>query len=366
MIRYLRHWLQLVLILLIATPAQGQWVLDLTAGQVDYDAAAATAETPAATLGVRYADSGYWGYLTAGAPLQSDSPTWGAGGIGIRLPVFVASLDAGADLGAELYGYSDPVTEVTGGGGDFSAAPFVRLPIGSDVVAELTSGVRAIVTSFDTISDRRLLSESGASLTANVDPAVNLTVEGRLVYDGDAGYPRAGASASFLAGPATVSVGVGKWFNDLVDGSEWDVNGYLPVHRNIALTGTFAHIARDPVFWNQERQRWSLGISTSLGAPLRRPPLTVPAIRSSGSVEVRIPARSGAPAPAIGGDFSEWQPIPMRRDGNEWAVTLSLDPGVYRYAFQRADGGWFVPDSVAGKVDDGFGGEVATLVVSAQ
>jgi hypothetical protein len=37
---------------------------------------------------------------------------------------------------------------------------------------------------------------------------------------------------------------------------------------------------------------------------------------------------------------------------------------VYHYAFRSHTGQWFVPASVAGRRDDGFGGHIAILVVS--
>ena len=53
----------------------------------------------------------------------------------------------------------------------------------------------------------------------------------------------------------------------------------------------------------------------------------------------------------------------MERDGDQWTYTVALARGVYNYAFVGADGTWFVPESVAGRKDDGMGGHVAVLVV---
>ena len=54
----------------------------------------------------------------------------------------------------------------------------------------------------------------------------------------------------------------------------------------------------------------------------------------------------------------------MRREGDQWVIRIPLAAGVYNYAFRGSDGQWFVPASVPGRRDDGFGGHVAVLVVS--
>jgi hypothetical protein len=74
--------------------------------------------------------------------------------------------------------------------------------------------------------------------------------------------------------------------------------------------------------------------------------------------------RAAKGRPAIAGDFTGWKPVPMQRDGSRWTYMVKLEPGAYHYAFVAEDGTWFVPESVAGRQDDGMGGHVALLVVS--
>ena len=85
-------------------------------------------------------------------------------------------------------------------------------------------------------------------------------------------------------------------------------------------------------------------------------------------VKFEVLGYAGADAPAgtvsIAGDFNNWQPAPMEREGGDWIVRLPLSPGVYHYAFRAASGDWFVPPSTPGRRDDGMGGFVAVLVVS--
>jgi 1,4-alpha-glucan branching enzyme len=72
---------------------------------------------------------------------------------------------------------------------------------------------------------------------------------------------------------------------------------------------------------------------------------------------------SASSRPSIAGDFNEWKPAPMERDGDQWSYTVAVTRGVYNYAFVGADGSWFVPKDVPGRKDDGMGGYVAVLVV---
>jgi hypothetical protein len=118
----------------------------------------------------------------------------------------------------------------------------------------------------------------------------------------------------------------------------------------------------DPLYWNATRRTWSVGLTRSLG---RLAPVT-PLIHrpDSGGVLIRVPAGEvQGEGLFIAGDFNQWQPAPMHREGDAWVIRLPIAPGVYNYAFRSAKGDWFVPASVAGRRDDGMGGQVAVLVV---
>jgi hypothetical protein len=120
--------------------------------------------------------------------------------------------------------------------------------------------------------------------------------------------------------------------------------------------------APDPLYWNAVRRTWSVGVTTRLG---RGAPALLPAPRSEpGGVLIHISAADAPGADvSIAGDFNNWRPVPMQREGREWVIRLPLKAGVYHYAFRSAGGDWFVPASVAGRRDDGMGGQVAMLVV---
>jgi hypothetical protein len=136
----------------------------------------------------------------------------------------------------------------------------------------------------------------------------------------------------------------------------------VPLGQDAALWAGVQREAPDPLFWNSVRRTWSVGVTRRLG----RSALSVPVVTAPGVVVIRVPASDvddGA-ALSVAGDFTNWQPTPMRREGNEWVARFTLAAGIYRFAFRTGDGDWFVPSSIPGRRDDGFGGHVAVIVVS--
>ena len=66
----------------------------------------------------------------------------------------------------------------------------------------------------------------------------------------------------------------------------------------------------------------------------------------------------------IAGSFNDWDPkkTPMRKDGVNWTLTLSLPPGRYEYKFV-ADGQWMSDPEAKESVRNDFGGNNSILVV---
>ncbi len=64
----------------------------------------------------------------------------------------------------------------------------------------------------------------------------------------------------------------------------------------------------------------------------------------------------------VAGDFSEWQPLPMERDGAFWVARVRLPPGKYRVAVAVNQGQWRAPRNLA-RVRDDYGGEAGLLVI---
>jgi Glycogen recognition site of AMP-activated protein kinase len=76
-------------------------------------------------------------------------------------------------------------------------------------------------------------------------------------------------------------------------------------------------------------------------------------------LEVRAP---GASTVEVMGDFTNWSPVTLSRDGDVWRLTRALRPGPHRIAL-RVDGGeWTTPVNLP-RVTDDLGGVVGLMTV---
>ena len=66
----------------------------------------------------------------------------------------------------------------------------------------------------------------------------------------------------------------------------------------------------------------------------------------------------------LAGSFTSWEPRYLLNDAGEgvWTLLVPMEPGIHDYAFV-IDGGTWVPDPAAPRVDDGFGGENSRLAL---
>ena len=64
----------------------------------------------------------------------------------------------------------------------------------------------------------------------------------------------------------------------------------------------------------------------------------------------------------VAGDFSDWKPIPLVREGAFFVGRVRLGPGSYRVAVQVNDGAWRAPRNLA-RIRDDFGGEAGIVVI---
>jgi hypothetical protein len=79
-------------------------------------------------------------------------------------------------------------------------------------------------------------------------------------------------------------------------------------------------------------------------------------------VRIRVEAPDGARTVAVLGDFTLWDPIPMRRDGNEWVAEVDVPYGTHHYGF-LVDEEWYVPEDTQDVVPDEWGRLSAILVI---
>lgn len=356
----------------MGSAAAQEWTLDIYGGRVAYDLASSTVGEASALLGVRYRDPARrWLYLSSGIPFGSDDSLWGAAGAGTRLLESVGSVELGADLSAQGFLYRDPASSATGTGGILDLRPLAAVA-DDRVRLELRSGWVGYGNSIDTVSIRRGLHDSDLSLRFAPVPELRLTGTLRHVRGDEGDFTFGGGQVAVQAGPVQLWGSIGGWTSDLLPTTEWGAGASyrLDPRARTVLAASVRQDATDPVYWNRPRTRWSIGVSRSLGGPRGAEPLPrseagslVPEL-TDGTVRIRIPKTGSREPPAIAGDFTDWEPVPMSDDGDHWVAAFQLEPGVYRYAFRSSSGEWFVPEAVGTRRPDGFGGYVAVLVVS--
>jgi hypothetical protein len=348
-----------------ASAAYGQgWSADISAGRLVYDPVSANVETKNVIGGLRYdTRRDTWVYGAGAVPAGGESTFWIAGGTGGRLTLAAAPAiraTFGADVGAHGFSFHDRVVDDDGAGGTLEAIPFAHLSLGGGFV-EGRGGWRGQTLSFAGVRENRRVFETGAR--GGYGRTLRVEGDARWVHAIEGTYPFVGATVVYAGSRVDVWGQTGKWLATDLSESVWALGSGVSLGVRTSVWGSVRQEAPDPLYWNSTRRTWSIGLTQRLGriaAPL------VPVPRSqAGVVIVRL---SAADAPAgvvsIAGDFNNWQPAPMQREGEEWIVRLPLAAGIYNYAFRSANGDWFVPSSTPGRRDDGMGGFVAVLVVS--
>jgi hypothetical protein len=123
---------------------------------------------------------------------------------------------------------------------------------------------------------------------------------------------------------------------------------------------------RDPLFGTPGSVTVSAGVSVR---PLRwtapsPPPVAAIGAAANGGRSVRFSIRApGAARVELAGDFTEWEAVPLERDGDWWAAERVLPPGVHHFSF-LVDGEWALPADAPGVVEDGWGRENASIVIA--
>lgn len=347
------------------TAARGQgWSADISAGRLVYDPVSANVGTNNVMGSLRYdTRRDTWVYGAGAAPAGDGSTFWGAVGAGgrvIPLALRAGRASVGADVGAHGFSFRDRVVDQAGTGGTLDAMPFARLAVGTGFV-EGRGGWRGQTLSFAGVRENRGVFETGAR--GGYGSTLRAEGDVRWVHASEGTYPFVGATIAYQGSRVDVWAQTGKWLATDLDEGVWAIGSGVSLGVRTSVWGSIRQEAPDPLYWNSTRRTWSVGLTQRLG---RIPTPLVPVSRTpAGTVVVRLSAADAAVgAVSIAGDFNNWQPAPMQREGGEWVVRLSLAPGVYHYTFRSANGDWFVPPSTAGRRDDGMGGYVAVLVVS--
>lgn len=363
-----------------ASSANAQsWSLETQAGQVSYDVGPSALGVSNLTVGLRYAGlDGTWLQASSAVPLESEDPFWGAAAAGTRASSPFGRFSIGLDLSG--YGFlqadrSSPETlgplpfpgqeeavENSGYGITGELMPLLAVRMGPARL-EARTGAAAYHSAFADSSFTRTVGLSDARLSFSPTFTTMMTAEFRHVRADEETFPYVGASGIASFGAVSLWGSVGHWLNDLVDTTPWSAGGSLALGSRLEATASARQDAYDPLYQSVPRRTWSVGLSLALGGG--RPSLAepVPAAYEGGQATIALDTDDAPAAPSVAGDFTNWEPRPMRRVGGEWRWTGPLEPGVYHFSFVTAAGEWFVPEGYPGRQDDGMGGHVAVLVV---
>jgi len=138
----------------------------------------------------------------------------------------------------------------------------------------------------------------------------------------------------------------------------------LPLGRAVRASSAVGQSGPDPLLGTPSATYASAGISVELLEALRPPETPVVRLLEGSPRRARFVVQAPeARSVEVLGDFSGWEPVTMRFDGeNRWVVEMELAPGLYHFGF-RVDGVWWVPDDAPGRTQDEWGRDTATLVV---
>ena len=212
---------------------------------------------------------------------------------------------------------------------------------------------------------------------------------------------RAGGTAEFLVGPATSSFGVGGGLHRTPGGSYGSVGGrvifagawglaefrvdrwdtptsaettgglslIVPLSAAWNLRGFFGRSDPDPLTLAQPGSGSGgmlVGrtlLSTAEGPLASSAPYEIIEYGETTSrVRIRLEVPEGATTVLLLGDFTFWDPLPMRRTGDSWIAELDVGVGTHHFGF-LVDDEWYLPDDAPDVVPDEWGRMSATLVI---
>ncbi|HEX6308723.1 MAG TPA: glycogen-binding domain-containing protein [Longimicrobiales bacterium] len=386
---YLHMGVRLTLLIALAAtaaPARAQqWNLSAQAGRMrsmlDPAEAAATI-----ALGLYY-DSPETGFrLSAGVPTSSVDALWAGAGLWKRAAFRHGGFMAGADIAASAFMTRDrsrsvqntptpplipgpfdppldPVADLSGHALAGQALPVIGYEH-ARVQIHARAGLSHYIAQFGDVETDRTVRLADVQLTLLPAPDLALMPVMRRYEAGDEeATTYAGVTAALAHERGSVWGSAGYWMD--LDGADvpWAAGTTLRVHPRAAIEASARRDTFDPLYMQPPQTSWHIGFSLRVGGPAGPPAPPIPHAYVDGRATIRLPVSESAEPPSIAGDFNGWEPAPMQRSGDHWTFTVTLAPGVYNYAFVRADGTWFVPEDTPGRREDGMGGHVAVLVV---
>lgn len=346
----------------LAPPSlEGQeWIADLSAGHSVHDPLQTAVAATGMAVGIRH-EGTPWFFFRVGAPFGDPGLPWSALGAGGRTSYRWGNLRVGMDVGAQAFAFVDRLAEESGGGVAGEVMPLVNLSTGA-LSLELRTGLNHYGTRYSGEAAGRTVTRMDARADVRAAP-IALSGESRHVRAAEGAYSYVGGSAAVGDERVSLTVYAGSWLSDAIDTPAWGIASRIRISAAAEAQLSVHQESYDPLYWNTPRRSWSLALSHRIG---RRPvpgDLAPVASAPGAGITFRLPLNSSPSAPRLAGDFTGWREILMTRNGDAWTVTLPVAAGVYRYAFRRADGVWFVPSGMPGREPDGFGGFNAVLIV---
>ncbi|HLL81729.1 MAG TPA: glycogen-binding domain-containing protein, partial [Longimicrobium sp.] len=333
----------------LAAPLAAQgWSAEATVGRAAYDPVAARVSSTSASLALRYDTPRRWLYASAGSPVDGAGPGWAATGLGGFLGVAQRKgLTLGATVAGHAYGYVDADVAPTGGGGTVEVLPTVTFERGP-VRAQLSSGFVGVADGVSGLySERRGFLDTNAGVAWTPSKGVELSAGARYLHGEGRQLPYAGGGAQLERDWGGAWAYAGAW---LAPGyarpaTAAGLGASLRLRGRVELSGAFRQEPADPLYSSIPRRSWSVSVRRGFGRrpASARPAAPLPVVAGDG-VTFRLPRAEGdSVAPAVLGDFTRWEPVPMAADGEFWTVTVRIPRGVHHYGFRKADGTFVVP-----------------------
>ena len=370
----------------IAAPsAAQQWQVDAQGGRIRSTLDPSASGTASVVAGIGYQDPVTAFRISTGVPTRADAPFWGALGAWKRLALHRSGFSAGIDLSGNGFLFQSRTGRASSGGGllDPSAPPPAARESGHALAGtalpligfetgplrlQARGGVSYYTAAISGQDRERTVRLGDIQLTFQPTASLALTPSlQRFQAANEKASTFAGLSGVVALGRTSLWGNVGQWLAGADTASRartaWGLGGSLRLTERAALNASARRDAFDPLYLNPPQTSWNVGLSILIGGRPHSPAAPVPAAYHDGLATIRLPASAAAAAPSVAGDFNNWTPSKMERDGTFWSYTVAAAPGVYNYAFVSATGDWFVPENVPGRKDDGMGGHVAVLVV---
>ena len=231
-----------------------------------------------------------------------------------------------------------------------------------------------------------LLGELGLSFGTTARNAL-LTLGPALVND-SIRYADLQASLTWQAGAVGLSALAGTRFGDQLTTLNQNTRAWASVSAatrilgRLWLTVSGGSYPIDPTQGFPGGRFISLGLrlNTSRGStaapvpvPIEEAPVVTPgpgitsftARRGTGGLVTLLVIAPGADSVEINGDFTNWEPLPLRPDPGspgQWSAALPIAPGKYQMNIRVNGGKWVVPPGILSMLDE-FGGTVGLLIV---